>query len=101
MRFGKLTSGRDFRESQLLLIVSDSSNSCLCCTGNFSLFKPLIYRLFNDAGRRSPGNDMAVEQFFKLNDCRQVGWMLVMASIMNSATGLPSILNSFTKRGIS
>ncbi|WVZ16655.1 hypothetical protein V8G54_009637 [Vigna mungo] len=51
MRFGKLTSGRHASESQLLFTDSDSSNSCLCCIGNLSLFNPLIIRVFSDIGR--------------------------------------------------
>ncbi|KAH1256436.1 hypothetical protein GmHk_03G006593 [Glycine max] len=90
LRFGKVTNGRDVSESQLLPIDSVSSNSCLCCVGNSSFLRSEIYRLFSDSGKRPPGNDTADEESLNVKDRRQVGWMLVMASIMDSTIGLPS-----------
>ncbi|WVZ16649.1 hypothetical protein V8G54_009631 [Vigna mungo] len=96
VRFGKIAGGKDFSESQLLFIDRDSSNLCLCSTGKLSLFKPLIYSFFSDEGRRSPGKDMADEQSLNDKFFRQVSWMSVMASIMDSTIGLPVIFIDFT-----
>ena len=99
LRFGKVTNGRDMRESQLLYSNSVSSNSCLCCVGNSRFLRFLICRAFRDAGRRPPGKDMADEQSLNVKCWRQVGSMLVMASIMDSTIGLPSTSIDSNKRG--
>ncbi|KAH1256403.1 hypothetical protein GmHk_03G006565 [Glycine max] len=98
LRFGKVTNGRDVSESQLLCIESVSSNSCLCCVGNSSFLRSSILRLFSDSGKRPPGNDTADKQSLNVKDRRHVGWMLVMASIMDSTIRLPSTSIVSTKR---
>ncbi|KAG5071102.1 hypothetical protein JHK86_006313 [Glycine max] len=87
LRFGKVTNGRDLRESQLLYRNSDSSNWRLCWVGNSRFLRLLITRVFRDAGRRPPGKDIADEQSLNFKCWRQVVSMLEMASTMDSTIG--------------
>ena len=58
-----------------------------------------MYKLFKDAGKQSPGNDISDEQFLISNVRREVGRVIFMASKMDSVVSLPLILNSFNERG--
>jgi hypothetical protein len=89
-RFGRLSSGRVERESQLPSIVKDLSDSCWWfCFGKFRYLHFVIDNFFKDVGKQSPGKDIADEQSVISKLSRDVGKVMAIASNTDSITSVP------------